>query len=339
MDKSYRIGIIGAGAIGGVLAAELTLKGCDIEVVCKYTDMAKLCRAGLKITGVRGERTVPLNAVRETKELSSKKDVILIATKAYDLPAAAKEALPLLNEGGLIVSMQNGVCIDVLEEIAGPEKAVGSVITYSATQISRGHMELTGEGGLAIGFKNGAVTPGLQKLREVLCGAFPTEITGGIMDALYTKLIVNSCISSLGVLTGLTLGEEMKLPEAREIFAGIVKEAVLVADAMGLKLHKFGGRLDYYKFVKGGGPIARLKRGVIMRAVGNNYKDLVSSSYQSYLRGRPTEIDFLNGYIAENARKHNIPAPVNDKVIKQVKEIEAGARKPGIGNLEEFRRV
>ena len=336
MDKDdYKIAIVGAGAVGGILAAYLTEKGFDVETVCKYPDAVKACREGLKISGVRGSRRVPLKTVLTPEYLSGPKDAILIATKAYDLAKTAKECLPYLKQGGIMLSMQNGICTDILAGIAGENASVGCVITYAATQIDRGHMELTGEGGLIIGYPHGRRDGKLETLAYVLNEAFPTAISDDIVSELYTKLIVNAGIAALGVLTGMPLGVLLKIRLARRVFTRAVREAVSAADANGVALKKFAGKVNYYFFVRRN-PISAVFRNLVYSSMGKRYSGLVSSSYQSFLRGRPTEVDFLNGEVVRYADKAGVPAPVNKRIIAMVKEVERGEREIAVKNLKEI---
>ena len=110
-----RIAVIGAGAIGGITAAFMAQAGLDVTLVCKHEDIAAVAwNPGLHITGFKGEHTIPLKAVTTIQELSGTFTLCLIATKAYDMPEAARQMLPLLASDGLAVCMQNGICTDRL---------------------------------------------------------------------------------------------------------------------------------------------------------------------------------------------------------------------------------
>jgi 2-dehydropantoate 2-reductase len=94
-----------------------------------------------------------------------------------------------------------------------------------------------------------------------------------------------------------------------------------------------GGKLDYYRFLEGGGVLSQMKRDLLIRIIGFKYRRIKSSSLQSLERGRKTEVDHLNGYICARGRKHGVPTPINDAVVRMVKEIEAGQRKMTPENL------
>jgi 2-dehydropantoate 2-reductase len=336
--------VIGAGAIGGVTAAYMAVSGIDVTLVCRRAQTADVIRtAGLRITGAHGEHRIKMKAVAEISELEGMYDYCLIATKAYDLEAAAKEILPFLAPGGLVVSLQNGICFDVLARTVGTSRAVGAVITWSSTYIGDAHLELTGEGGFIIGYPGGRGPSGkpegpdesLEQLREAMNNAFPTKISEDIFSEIFSKLIINSGITCGGAMTGQTLGQMLAGRPARLFFMEIVREDMAVARAMGLKVPPFGGRLDYDKFTRGSHLLAQLRRHAILLAVGLRYRKLKSSSLTALERGGKTEVDYLNGWIAGKARELGIDAPVNTRVVDIIKEIEAGKRAIAPGNLIE----
>ena len=119
MKNNLKTAVIGAGAIGGITAALLTRAGHDVEVVCKYEEIVKKAEDGIEITGVYGDMTIPVKAIKTINELSGKKDVIIIATKAYDMPEACENALNFSTKDTLFISMQNGICIDAMADVVG----------------------------------------------------------------------------------------------------------------------------------------------------------------------------------------------------------------------------
>jgi len=325
LKQDMRIAVVGAGAIGGITAAYLLRAGCDVEIVCKYETKAEEARQqGLKITGVRGTFNQQMNAVAEIEQLNGKKDIVFIVTKAYDMPEAAKRILPYLKPDTLVVSMQNGICVDTMAAIVGEERTVGCVIGWGSTMMADGSLNMTSEGDFVIG----GYLPGkdVSDLKTVLDSVMPTRVSSHIISELYSKMIINSCITSMGVLSGLYLGQILKRRQARSIFIDIIREAIAVADAMGFKIPPYGGKLDYYALIRGTGKLADIRRHAVIRIMGFKYRRLKSSSLQSLKRGKPTEIDYFNGYIAKKGTEKNVSTPVNRRIVQMVKEIEAGKR-------------
>lgn len=329
-----KILVIGAGAIGGVTAAFMAKSGIDVTLVCKRRSVADTIReSGLHIVGKRGDHFIKFKAAANTSELNDKFDYCLIATKAYDLEAAAINALPLLTPDGLVVSLQNGICTDTLVKIVGNERAAAAVITWSCTMCGDAHLEITGEGGFIIGMVSGSIDPRMEKLKEAMDKMAPTTIADNILSQIYSKLIINSGITCGGAMTGQTLGKMLVGRRARLFFINIVKEDIAVANAMKLQVPPFGGKLDYYRFLNGDTLLSKLRRHVILFIVGLKYRKLKSSSLTSLQRGGKTEVDYLNGWISKKGAELNIPTPVNDRVVKIIKEIESGQRKIRPDNL------
>ena len=176
----------------------------------------------------------------------------------------------------------------------------------------------------------------LEPVRLMLEAVQPARISDNIMGELYSKLMINACINSLGAISGLQLGELTAVRKIRRMFIAIMEEALNVAEAMGLRVApSTGGKLDYYHFLAGTGRVKRFKRHLVFRVIGFKYRRVKSSSLQSLERGRPTEVDFLNGYICERAAEYGVPVPVNRAVVTMIKAIEAGQRPIALDNLDD----
>lgn len=336
IDGGSRIAVVGAGAIGGITAALMANEGYNVEVVCKYRELADTIRtAGLHVFGANGNFKVPMPAVAQASELSDKKDVVFLAVKATDMLAAANDILPFLGESSVVVSMQNGICEDALARVVGRERTIGCVVGWGGTMHRPAELEMTSTGEFVIGNIDNQPDKRLPPIKNMLEAVLPVEISGNIMGSLYSKLIINSCITSLGAVCGLYLGEMLAVKKIRNIFVEIMEEAVAVADAMGITVEVYAGKIDYYKLLGGSGLFDHLKRHLMIRLVGFKYRRLKSSMLQSLERGKPTEIDYMNGYILDNGKKFAVPTPVNDKIIAIVKDIENGRRNISQGNFDD----
>ena len=327
-----RIVVIGAGAIGGVTAAYMAKNGIDVTLVCKRQNILDaIHRAGVHVVGKRNEHWIDVKTVLNCSDLErpqeqQKFEYCLIATKAYDLKEAAASVLPYIADDGLIVSMQNGICIDLLTEAVGSQRAAQAVVTWSCTMRGDAFFEITGEGGFILGRANGAIDRRLEELKLAMDKMAPTRITSSILSEMYSKLIINSGITCGGAMTGQTLGEMLSSGQARRFFIELVKEDMVLAKAMNLDVPPFGGRLDYDQFLKGEGSLSDLRRNMILYLVGRKYRDLKSSSLTSLQRGGKTEVDTLNGWISKKAQAFHVSTPVNDRIVKIISEIENGQR-------------
>jgi len=338
MEKASRICVIGPGAIGGVVAAVLTREGHKIQLVAKHPELArKISTKGIEVQGVCGNFTIRIPSVARPDELSGIFDYVLIATKAYGLVDVAREMLPYLHENSRVVSMQNGICGDMLAEVVGKQRTIGCVVGFGGTMHEPGRVEMTSGGGLIIGNWQREPDRELEQLVPVLNHVVDTRITGEIIQELYSKLIINSCITTLGVICGQTLGEMLARRKARNLFIEVIREAMAVANAMDITVPPgAAGKLDYYKFLAPG-KLSKLKRHLTIRVIGIKYRKLKSSSLQSLKRGRKTEVYNYNGYISAKGKELGVQTPVNEQLRLMVAEIEEGRRKITPENFSEIK--
>lgn len=335
-----RIVVIGAGAVGGVIAAYLSNETYQVELVCKHKEIVEAIENnGLRVEGIKGRIITYPDAVIDIAQITDKPDIVFIATKYQDAQPAAKAVLPFLQDDTMVVSLQNGMCEEEIAEVVGEARTVGSIVEWGATMLGPGRVEVTSDGRFIIGELNNEIKHRLFVLKSVLEKIFPVQITSNLKGDLFSKLIINSCITTLGAITGITLGELLKISTARNLFLKVFTEAAMVARAEAVKLEKVAGKIDPYSFALTGDDMSKtfslslLKKHIILLAVGLKYRKLKSSSLQSLQRGKATEIDYLNGYIIQKAKKHNIPTPVNERLMQLVKEIENGKRRIELENL------
>ena len=338
LTKTSRVAMVGAGAIGGITAALMKEAGQHLEIVCKRRKLAdRINSQGVHITGIKGEHRVPLKAVEHIADLSAPQDLVFLATKATDCVVAARDLLPFLKPESMVVSLQNGICEHALARVLGRERVIGCVVGWGASHKAPAELEVTSPGEFVIGSLDHAPDDRLPAVRDMLAVVQPTRISNNILGELYAKLIVNSCINSLGVIGGVRLGRILADKRMRTVFIAIMREAVAVAAAMQIKVEPAaGGKLDFAAFLKERGMLADLKRHLTIRMIGFKYRKIKSSSLQSIERGRRTEIDFLNGYICDRGMEHGVSTPVNDALRAMVLEIEARKREMSLDNVNEL---
>lgn len=328
--------VVGAGAVGGITAALLKRSGFDVEIVCRNREYAKrISDVGFHISGTCGVFTQKVKAWAFIRDVKEKKDIVLLATKATEMIDAARDLLQVLKPDGCIVSLQNGFCEDDLASVIGKERVIGCVVGWGATMENPGELLMSSGGDFIIGYTDRVCDEQLKTISSILSAVVPVRMTNNITGHLYSKLIINSCITSLGALCGLYLGEMLSDQKVRNIFIEIIREAVAVSEKMGIRIEVFGGKLDFNKFIEKDNFLANIRRHVMIRIIGFRYRRLKSSSLQSLSRGRPTEIDYLNGYIVRNGIESGVEVPVNSAIVRIIHEIESGSRKISTENFNE----
>ncbi len=330
--------LIGAGCIGGTIAAIASEKGFGIDVVTSREESAQLLRTeGFTLTGALGKHQVKMNAFGSIESLPGDYDICFIATKFQQMPEVAERILPHLKKDSLVVSLQNGICIDSLAEIVGKDRAVGCMIGFGATKLGTNKVEMTSLGEFYIGMLDNRRPDKLEYVRTVLNSVLPTEITDNIRGRLYSKLIINSCINALAGITGKPLGQLVDDRTACRVFLKIAREGMAVAKKMGLKVPKYGKLLEYRMLNLGNNKIYNFMcENVIIMVSKIKYKDVRPSTLQSLEAGLKTEIDIMNGLISKFGKEYSVPTPVNDRLTQMIKEIENGERKICMENLREF---
>jgi 2-dehydropantoate 2-reductase len=335
-SKDLSFLVLGAGAIGGITAAVMRKNGYDVELLCRDEKLAAhISENGLQVKGFCGSFSIIIPSYSSVSQIIGKKDIILHATKASDMGEAARNSLKVLNENGFFVSMQNGICEDELGSVVGKERVIGCVTGWGATMLSGGVLEMTSTGDFILGYPGRTPDEFLELVSEALSVIVPAKTTDNIMGHLYSKLIINSCITSLGAICGIFLGEMLKISKIRRIFIEIIREAVELADKMDINIEVFGGRLDFKKFVLGNTIFSDFRRHLMIRIIGFKYKKLKSSSLQSLERGKTTEVDYFNGYIVKNSLQYGVNVPVNSAVVNMIHEIELKKRGISIQNFND----
>lgn len=329
--------MIGMGCIGGTIATVARSEGYDIEVVAHGEENARLIEEkGFAITGAKGDRIAKFKTYPDVESVEGKYDIVMIATKYQQMPEIAEKILPLLNDDSLVLSLQNGLCVETLAGIVGEKRAVGCMIGFGATMEKKNFVNVTTSGEFYIGMLKNNTSSKLDYLKDMLSCVYPTKIAEDINARLYSKLIINSCINALAGISGKTLGEILKDKTARATFLKIAREAMNVASAMKMSVPKYGAVLDYRLLMLSESKAWNAICSAAVIVVGRMNKNVKPSTLQALETGRKTEIDIMNGYISSLGKKYNVPTPVNDKLTAMIKQIESGERKYGMHNVREF---
>jgi len=339
-----RVGIIGAGAIGSVVGGMLTKAGRDVTLIDPWAEHVEAMRAkGLRLSGTCGDHVVPVKAlhVREVSTLVEPFDAVFIAVKAYDTEWATRLGLEHLRRpDGVVVVFQNGMTDERVAAVAGRGRTLGCVITISAGLYEPGHATRTDR--TALGFKvgelDGSETSRARELAAILEGVAPSRVTTNLFGERWSKLAVNCMANPLAGLSGLGSAEIRSEPGPRRLAIQLAAEVIRVGRALGHEVEPLWGvqsqRLVDAAEGRGLEAVeAELVAGARQLAGGR------PSFLQDVLKGRPTEIDDLNGYVAAQGRKVGVPTPFNDAVVAAVKRHAVGQLRPDPQNLEPLLRL
>ncbi len=334
--KEPKIAVVGAGAIGCVTAGLMTKAGYTPILVCKHANTLAQAKApGIVVTRLGATHTVPVQAVLTIADLPRDLDIVFHATKANDCVAVAQAFKPLLHDQSIVVSMQNGISEDALAGVVGRDRVAGCVENLAVTLTGPGKVEVTSEGAFILGHIDHRLDDRIKMIQPMLDAVQPTRMTDNIMGELYAKLMFNACINTLSAIHGVALRKLLAYRKVRSVFIALMQENLSVANAVGIRLAKAPGGLNFARLLTGNSLLKQFQRHLILCIVGIKHGRIKPSSLQSLERGRPTEIDYLNGYICDRAAEHGIPVPVNRAVVAMIKEIEAGKRSISKANLDD----
>jgi 2-dehydropantoate 2-reductase len=142
----------------------------------------------------------------------------------------------------------------------------------------------------------------------------------------------------LGALTGDTLGKMVRDRRVRQVFTRIYSEVIDTADLLGIKLERIAVNPRLLYLPPNANALNHFFKDVLVQFVGRRFGGSKASMLQSLERGRKTEIDFLNGYVVEQAKRVNVPTPVNAALVALIQEIETGTRPIDRSNLDDLLR-
>lgn len=302
-----RIAIVGAGAIGSLFGYRLYKSGQEVTLVHRRKKVVEtLNKKGLTIEELSGRVS---NASIQAKQFLSNQDdldLILLTVKAYDTLSAAK----LLHKWrpkneAVILSLQNGLGnIEALSHHLPTHLILAGTTTEGAFQIRPGKIAHTGEGHTWIGEPNGKISDRCRALSSTFLKAgFRADVSKNISGVIWAKAIVNSAINPVSALTGARNGDLLAIPSLRTVSVHVVEEGNAVSHAAGVQAEP--------------DPANLLLRILKMASINK------SSMLQDVEAGRRTEIEQLNGIIADAGRRLQVPTPWNDLLLRLVRGLEA----------------
>jgi 2-dehydropantoate 2-reductase len=326
--------ILGAGAIGGTLAARMT--GAVRRVVALDADhehVERVRHPGLTLERAGESRQVTLEAYASVDEVDGEFDFALIAVKAPAIDAALR---PLADRNLVetYVSLGNGVVQDRISAIVGPERLLVGTVELGATNLGPGHVRQTTINPFVIGELDGSIRERTRALARVLEPVEEVRITDNIRGQLWSKLLVNSALSGLGVVSGCSYAEVAAHPEGRQAIFEVWREGYEVGTAQGLTLEAVLG-------IEPGSLASRdeHERSAALSTVVRHAGATRASMLQDVERGARTEVDVINGGVVETARKIGASAPLNASIVEIVQEYERGEASPSTDRFARVRRA
>lgn len=332
-----KIAVIGAGAIGALVAGYLKLKGEDVSLVGRPESIRAINKDGLKISGIRGDFKFEISG---QEALNYKPELLILATKTQDIESALKDNLDLIKDS-VILTTQNGVQSEkIVSRYLSQENIISSIVMFGSTYLSPGKVVHNFEGSWILGdiFGNKQDAK-IISLGPTLDKAFPTILSEDILGMKYLKIFVNAnnCIPAI---LGLSMQEAFSDLEISRVSINIWREGFEIISGAGVKLSSLPGfpienitKLISIPSVEA----AKIFSGIMAKL---SAAPLYGSILQSIKRGRSSEIDYINGEFVNLAKENKLGAPINNRLVQMVHQVEMTgkffSKDDLLNNLKEF---
>lgn len=288
-----RIGIVGAGGVGGYFGARLAAAGQDVAFVARGKHLEAMNADGLAVLSPAGDLRLPVRATSDPAEIGPV-DYVLVCVKTWQLPEAIAAIRPLVGAGTAIVTVQNGVeAPGQVADVYGQDAVLPGAAEVIAYVESPGVVRHLGNGKLNVGEWDNQVTPRTDRLRDAVVGAgLQANVPDDIWAALWTKFLSVVPGGGLGTATGAAYGVLRTHPATRRLLTEAITEIRDVALARGIQL----------------------AADVVPRTlawIDQLPADGTTSLQRDLIAGRPSELDAWTGAVVRLGNAAGVPTPVN----------------------------
>jgi 2-dehydropantoate 2-reductase len=289
--RAMRILVIGAGGVGGFLGARLTKAGLDVTIVARGAHGRVLREQGLSIRGPTAEERVSLACVQDARELEGPFDVALVAVKWPNLSEACDELQRVIAPDGIVLPLLNGLSSeDVVASYVGAQRTLAAVAYMSAGILEPGVVYAHGNTRVGLAAYRTGQDAWLERLQRAFSAAdVPARVHFDYRAMLWEKMVWNAPFNAICALTGRTAGAAVE--QLPDLLRAAMREVILVARAEGVQMPD---------------AIADL----MLQLTRSEYPDTEPSMLQDVRAGRPTEVDILQGSVAERGAALGVETPV-----------------------------
>ena len=295
-----KVAVMGAGAVGCFYGGMLARAGHEVVLIGRAQHVDAFNHRGLRLQAQGFDQTLAVAASTDAS-IAAGAELVLFCVKSTDTESAGAQLLPHLGPDTLVLTLQNGTDnADRLRRVI--PQPVSAAVVYVATEMAGpGHVRHHGRGELVIE----PAARSQQAAQALIAAGVPTEISDNVRGALWFKLILNCAYNALSAITQLPYGRIVQGAGVAEVIAQLVAECRAVADADQVTLP---GDID---------------AGV--RMIAASMPGQYSSTAQDLARGKPSEIDYLNGFIVRRGQALGVATPVNLAMVTLVKLLEQKA--------------
>ena len=327
-----KIAVLGAGAMGGIVAIGLHRGGHDVTIIDPWKPHVEAIRtAGFQMTGyyagepVEWTGVIPAINTDELHLLGDKLDLVFLSVKGYNTRMCCEIIKPYLADDAMVVSVQNGINEPAIADVVGPHRTVGCETLMGGQTWEPGHIHRT-QGGAPgvmdymVGEYAGGISPRVEQLSELLRGSVGTcGVSDRVMDEVWTKFVVNCGGNLLAAVTSWD-SRELGLNKTARLRWTLQSEAIEVGEQLGATFGSFAGSVGVILTPQDVKDAAMGLRPDLEEAVVETAKKMVSvtrpSTLHDALRGTPMEVEELNGFVVRQGRELEIPVPHNRALVR-----------------------
>jgi len=330
-----KLAVLGAGAIGSSISADLTKAGHDVTVIDQWPAQVEALKSGgLLVQMPDGEVKTPIRALHlcDLASANLEFDIVFLAVKSNDDRWLAEFIKPYLKAGGVLVGTQNGMNDDTLASILGRDRVVGCAMELSAEIFTPGLVKRNTTHKttwFAVGELDGSYTARVKEIAALLGHAGRCDVTNNIYGAKWTKLIANSMTMGPFGLLGLGNSEAANLPGMFELSVQLGRESLAVGTALGHRTEAiFGLRADEFAGSSDENLVTAMK--TLLGHVSRGR----TAPIHDHIKGRRSEMEFISGVVSRKGREHGIATPFNDAVVEIDRAINKGEIKMDRSNFD-----
>lgn len=336
-----KIAVLGAGANGASIGADLTKAGLDVVLIDQWPEhVAAMRKSGARIEMPDEILVQPVRAYNlcDVCTFTDPFDIVLLVAKAYDTRWHCQLIEPYLKPDGLLAGVQNGMTVDTIAEVVGPHRTMGCVIEISSMMFDPGIVHRHSpppRSWFAVGSIDPSTRGREHEVADLLKLAGIVEIVDDIRAAKWMKLVSNATTLVTTAILGLPMLEAVALPGMREMMLRSGQEAFDAGARIGHKVLPIFG-LTPEDLRQSNQPVETLLDVLLKGFVLPNTKTTV---LQDWMKGRHSEVDNINGEVVAEMVRRGGKAPVNAAVVELARQIERGTLKPGPENFALLRQL
>jgi len=334
--RELRIAVLGTGANGAGIGADLVDAGLDVTFIDQWPEnVASIREHGVRVEMDGVVRTVPVSVLHlcEVATLVQPFDVVLVLVKAYDTRWACELIKPYVASTGVVVGVQNGMTGDVIVDVMGEERALAAVIEVTAAMYEPGFVERHSDRAhswFAVGAPSEAARHHVPVVAEIMRHAGVVEEVDDIRSPKWMKLVLNAGELVPSAILDTSIADCARVPGMREVMIQAGNEAIEFAQVDGIAVRPIFGMQGE----QASDPSTFME--TILDELVANYVLTHSRStiLQDWIKGRRAEVNEINGLVVSGMAAHGRTAPANQAMVEFALDIEAGSRERGIHNRD-----